>query len=71
MSLSTLIEFYFKLIICITIPEEPLWAFQNPRVRESLKRGLAEARTGDFAEETVDLGAMLKLAESIPDEVEE
>ena len=23
MSLGTLIEFYFKLIICITIPEEP------------------------------------------------
>ncbi|ARI79829.1 hypothetical protein C789_5087 [Microcystis aeruginosa FACHB-905 = DIANCHI905] len=24
MSLGTLIEFYFKLIICITIPEEPI-----------------------------------------------
>jgi hypothetical protein len=23
LSLGTLIEFYFKLIICITIPEEP------------------------------------------------
>ncbi|ELP53548.1 hypothetical protein O53_2354 [Microcystis aeruginosa TAIHU98] len=23
LSLDTLIEFYFKLIICITIPEEP------------------------------------------------
>jgi hypothetical protein len=55
----------------VAIPEGELWAFQNPSVRESLKRGLAEARTGDFAEETVDLGAMLKLAESIPDEVEE
>jgi hypothetical protein len=47
------------------------WAFQNPSVRESLKRGLAEARTGDFAEETVDLDAMLEFAASIPEEVEE
>jgi hypothetical protein len=59
------------LVPMVAIPEGELWAFQNPSVRESLKRGLAEARTGDFAEETVDLGAMLKLAESIPDEVEE
>jgi hypothetical protein len=55
----------------VAIPEQELWVFQNPSVRESLKRGLAEARTGNFAEETVNLGAMLKLAESIPDEVEE
>ena len=59
------------LVPMVAIPEQELWVFQNPRVRESLKRGLAEARTGNFAEETVDLGAMLKLAESIPDEVEE
>jgi hypothetical protein len=59
------------LVPMVAILGGELWAFQNPRVRESLKRGLAEARTGDFAEETVDLGAMLKLAESIPDEVEE
>jgi hypothetical protein len=59
------------LVPMVAILGGELWAFQNPRVRESLKRGLAEARTGNFAEETVDLGAMLKLAESIPDEVEE
>ncbi|WP_230458599.1 hypothetical protein, partial [Microcystis aeruginosa] len=27
LSLGTLIEFYFKLIICITIPEEPKFLF--------------------------------------------
>ncbi|REJ44172.1 MAG: hypothetical protein DWQ54_01085 [Microcystis flos-aquae TF09] len=30
MSLGTLIEFYFKLIICITIPEEPKIVLPSP-----------------------------------------
>jgi hypothetical protein len=55
----------------VAIPEGELWAFQNPSVRESLKRGLAEASTGNLAEEPVDLDAMLEFAESIPEEVEE
>ncbi|TRU45211.1 MAG: hypothetical protein EWV91_15110 [Microcystis aeruginosa Ma_QC_Ca_00000000_S207] len=29
MSVVALIEFYFKLIICITIPEEPLFLLIN------------------------------------------
>nr|WP_287715611.1 MULTISPECIES: hypothetical protein [unclassified Microcystis] len=59
------------LVPMVAIPEQELWVFQNPRVRESLKRGLAEARTGNLAEEPVDLDAMLEFAASIPDEVEE
>jgi hypothetical protein len=59
------------LVPMVAIPEQELWVFQNPSVRESLKRGLAEASTGDFAEETVDLDAMLEFAASIPEEVEE
>ncbi|MGV2387799.1 MAG UNVERIFIED_CONTAM: hypothetical protein LVR29_04055 [Microcystis novacekii LVE1205-3] len=60
-----------SLVPMVAIAEGELWAFQNPRVRESLKRGLAEARTGDFAEETVDLDAMLEFPASTPEEVEE
>ncbi|GCA85337.1 hypothetical protein MiHa_03318 [Microcystis aeruginosa NIES-2522] len=59
------------LVPMVAIPEGELWAFQNPSVRESLKRGLAEASTGNLAEETVDLDAMLEFAASIPEEVEE
>ena len=59
------------LVPMVTIPERELWAFQNPRVRESLERGITEARTGNLVEEPVDLEAMLEFAESIPEEVEE
>jgi hypothetical protein len=54
----------------VAIPERELWAFQNPRVRESVERGITEARTGKLVEEPVDLDAMLEFAESIPEEVE-
>nr|CAO91273.1 unnamed protein product [Microcystis aeruginosa PCC 7806] len=30
LGVGTLIEFYFKLIICITIPEEPQFIILNP-----------------------------------------
>jgi len=59
------------LVPMVAIPEPELWVFQNPSVRESLKRGLAEASTENLAEEPVDLDAMLEFAESIPEEVEE
>ena len=33
------------LVPIVAIPEGELWAFQNPSVRESLKRGLAAAHS--------------------------
>jgi hypothetical protein len=59
------------LVPMVSIPERELWAFQNPSVRESLERGITEARAGKIVEETVDLDDMLEFAESIPEEVEQ
>lgn len=59
------------LIPMVAIPERELWAFQNPTVRESLERGITEARTGNLAEEPIDLDPMLEFAESIPEEIEQ
>ena len=59
------------LVPMVAIPERELWVFQNPSVHESLEWGFTEACTGNFAEEPVDLVAMLEFAESIPEEIEE
>ncbi|WP_447914409.1 hypothetical protein [Microcystis aeruginosa] len=43
MSVGALIEFYFKLIICITIPEEPkILVILNAMVRQNQPWQLAD-----------------------------
>ena len=59
------------LVPMVAIPEREVWALQNPRVRESVERGITEARTGNLVEEPIDLDAMLDFAESIPEDIEE
>jgi hypothetical protein len=49
LSVGALIEFYFKLIICITIPEEPDIFVHEDLTERTLLLLIAATQTGMFA----------------------
>ncbi|WP_287710834.1 hypothetical protein, partial [Microcystis sp. M088S1] len=58
LSVGTLIEFYFKLIICITITEEPIWFFGLSYATDRIIRDetLIEKNIWRFLSIVFDLG---------------
>jgi len=50
------------------IPEREAWLYENRGALDSVRKGLAQARTGKFARPGPDLKAAADLADELPDE---
>ncbi len=50
------------------IPEREAWLYENVEARASVRRGLKQAKAGNFAKRGPDLTDAAKLAEQLDDE---
>ena len=48
--IDTVDEFEIRIRKVVAVPARELWLWKNPRTRDSVLAGLAEARAGVFAE---------------------
>jgi hypothetical protein len=56
-----------KVSLARVIPEREMWLYQNPEARETVFRGLEQARAGQFAESPPDLEADAEWVQELED----
>ena len=50
------------------VPEREAWLYENSSARDSLRRGLKQAKAGKFVKQGPDLASAAKLAEQLEDD---
>jgi hypothetical protein len=60
-------ETELKLELARVIPEREAWVYQNPEAKESLLRGLRQAKARQFSKSPPDLVADQALADEVED----
>ena len=56
-----------RVTIAAVVPQREMWLQQNPAAKDSVLRGLAQARSGKFSQTTPDLEQDATLAEGLDD----
>lgn len=64
-------ESEIRVRLARVVPEREAWLLDNAEARESIERGLNEAKDGKFAEPPPDLESDLDFCEEIEDDHEE
>ena len=56
-----------RITLAQVIPEREAWLYKNPRALDSVRRGLSQAKAGEFSQSPPDLQQDALLAERIDD----